>query len=427
MSFSSANIDFQNRYNLNNLANGVDGGDSVAMRQLTPLIADIQATTTSLANYVKTADFPAAFGAAVTNSNIQNKTQVDAAIAAALMGLPEPESRLASVAVKTVFTGALSGLTAAILAGFGLTPSDAGNIDDANATCVLVDSPSAGETGLYQLRTNGELQKLNAALFTANLGYYSRFYVIDSSREFAIRSIDAAAAAMEIEEIPYHDEYSGLGPIVVSNVNKTINFKFNANDFVMGSETEGFCLHPAIRSSLALIPGLQSSIASLAALLDTVNASLSEYMAEMTARVALLTGESAFHGMSISALQGYVQGIVNKLDSSFANVQEILFVSGAAQIRNAQGAWVPAPSTLVQAVSGDANNGIYRINHNRGILTIPHYFRANQLGEAMQACFLFNTSAVTKDMVEIQVEKYAPVLLVLPAGLTPSAFSSYSL
>jgi hypothetical protein len=423
MSFSSANIDFQSRYNLKNLANGVDGGDSVAMRQLTPLITDIQATAANLANYVKTAEFPAVFGAAANQSSLQNKTQVDAAIAAALMGLPEPESRLASVAVKTVFTGALSGLTATILAGFGLTPSDAGNIDDANATCVLVDSPSAGETGLYQLRTNGELQKLNAALFTANLGYYSRFYVIDSSREFAIRSIDAAVAAMEIEEIPYHDEYSGLGPIVVSNLNKTINLKFNANDFVMGSETEGFSLHPAIRASLALIPGLHSSIASLAALLDSVNASLSQQIAQITGQVVQLTGQLASHGTSISALQSSVQSILDKLASSFANVQEILFVSGAAQVRNAQGAWVPAPPALVQEVSGDANNGIYRINHNRGILTVPNYFRANQLGEAMQACFLFNTSAVTKDMVELQVEKYAPVLLVMPAGLKASAFA----
>jgi hypothetical protein len=423
MSFSPSDISFLNRNKLTDLINGVNEGDSVAMRQLTPLISDIQATAASLANYVKTADFPAAFGAAATQSSLQNKTQVDAAIAAALMGLPAPESRLASVAVKTVFTGALSGLTATVLAGFGLTPSDAGNIDDANATCVLVDSPSAGETGLYQLRTSGELQKLNAALFTANLGYYSRFYVIDSSREFAIRSIDAAAAAMEIEEIPYHDEYSGLGPIVVSNLNKTINLKFNANDFVMGSETEGFSLHPAIRASLDLIPGLQSSIASLATLLDSVNASLSQQIAQVTGQVVQLTGQLASHGTSISALQSSVQSILDKLASSFANVQEILFVSGAAQVRNAQGAWVPAPSALVQEVSGDANNGIYRINHNRGIMTVPNYFRANQLGEAMQACFLFNTSAVTKDMVELQVEKYAPVLLVMPAGLKASAFA----
>ncbi len=427
MSFAATDINFQERYKLTGLKNGVDAGDSVAMRQLTPLISDIQATTASLANYLKTADFPAAFGAAATQSSLQNKTQVDAAIAAALMGLPEPESRLASVAVKTVFTGALSNLTTEIRAGFDLTPSDAGNIDDANNTCVLVDSPSAGETGLYQLRTNGSLQKLNEALFTANLGYYSRFYVIDSSREFAIRSIDPATAAMEIEEIPYHEEYSGLDPIVVSNLNKTINLKFNANDFVMGSETEGFCLHPAIRASLDLIPGLQSSIASLSALLDAVNASLSQQIAQITGQVVQLTGQVASHGTSISAIQSSIQGIFDALASSFANVQEILFVSGAAQVRNAQGAWVPAPSTLVQELSGDTNNGIYRINHNRGILTVPNYFRANQLGEAMQACFLFNTSAVTKDMVELQVEKYAPVLLVLPAGLTPSAFPSYSL
>jgi hypothetical protein len=427
MSFVTAKIDCLDRYGVENMVNGVAPGDAVAMRQLTPLISDIQAATASLANYVKTADFPTAFTHAASQASLQNQTQVSAAIAAALMGLPAPQERLASIAVKTVFTGPIASLTATVLAGFGLTPSDAGDIDDANATCVLIDSPTAGQTGLYQLRTNGELQKLNTALFAANLGYYTRFYVIDSSREFAIRSIDEATVAIEVEEIPYHDEYSGLGPIRVSNLNKTINLNFNANDFVMGSEAEGFSLSPAIKSALTQIPGLQSALTTLSGIVDAVNTSLSAQITQLSGEVVQLAGQVSNQGATINSVQVSVQSILDKLASAFANFQEILFLSGSPKVRNAQGAWVPAPVSLVQEISGDSNRGTYRINHNRGSMMVPNYFRANQLGEAMQACFIFNTSAVTPNMVEMQVEKYAPVLLVLPSGLTPSVFSSTSL
>lgn len=419
MTFSAENISFQSRYKLTDLVNGSDAGDSVAMRQLTPLAQDIQQTIASLAAYVKTADFGAMFGQFRSQANLQDLSQVEAAIAAALTGLPEPSSRLASVAVKTVHQGNLASMTTAIITGFGLQASDSGDIDDANVTAILLDSPAAGESGLYQLRTNGQMQSLNAALVAANLGYYSRFYIIDSSREFAIRSLDLGAETLEVEEIPYVDEYEGLGPVVVSNLNKTINLNFSALDFVMG--TEGFALNPAIRSALDLIPGFQQSIDTVSDLLSDLNATLSNQITQLTGQITQLTGQVTTQGNNLSALQTTVQTLMDKVTNAFANVQEILFLNGVPNVRSAQG-WIAAPSTFVQELSGDLDKGLFRISHNRGVKTVPAYFEANQLGEVQRACFLFDLSSVSDNAIELKVEKYKPVLVMLAAGLKSSAF-----
>jgi hypothetical protein len=417
MTFSAENISFQNRYKNTNLVNGVDPGDSVAMRQLTPLAQDIQQTIASLANYVKTADFGAIFNQFRGQANLQDLSQVEAAIAAALSGLPEPSSRLASVAVKTVHQGNLASLTPAVIAQFGLQASDSGDIDDVNVTAILLDSPVAGESGLYQLRTNGQMQSLNAALVAANIGYYSRFYVIDSSREFAIRELDLTAGTIEVEEIPYVDEYTGLGPVVVSNLNKTINLNFSALDFVMG--TDGFSLNPSIRSALALIPGLQQAIDTVSDLLSDLNTTLSN-------QITQLSGQVTTQGNSLSALQSTFQMLADQFANAFASVQEILFLNGVPNIRSAQG-WIAAPSTLVQELSGDLDKGLFRISHNRGVMTVPAYFEANQLGEVQRSCFLFDITALSDNAIEMKVEKYKPVLVLLQAGLKAYSSASISL
>lgn len=419
--FSASNISMQEKWRLTNMLNGVEDGDAVAFRQLKPLTQDIQAIQNALANYVQTANFGTLFNQFRTAGNLQDATQVEAAIAAALAGLPEAESRLASVAVKTLYQGAIANLTAAIVNGFGLIANDSGDIDDSNVSCVLVDSPVAGETGLYQLNSNNQLQKLNSALFASNLGYYTRFYVIDSSREFAIRSIVEASFGLEIEEIPYVDEYAGLGPIEVSNLNKTINLRYSALDFVMGAD--GFALHPSIKDALNLIPTMQSALDSLTTGFQELNSYVSQAISDLTGQVTSLTGTVNTQGRSISALQNALQAIQSKLSNAFAKYQEIFFFGGVANVRDGSGNWMLAPNGMVQELSGDADTGIYRITHDRGTVVIPSYFEANQIGEAQMACSNFQLGSMAANDFEIRVEKYKPVLIMLPAGVSGAAFA----
>jgi hypothetical protein len=405
--FFSEDITCQGRYKITELTNGTDDGDSVAMRQLKPLAQDIQTLLGSLSNYIPTASFANLFNQARTGANLQDQTQVAAAIAAALQGLPEPESRLASVACKTQYQGTIAALTAATIAAFGLTASDDGNIDDASTSCVLIDSPISGETGLYQLKTNGQLQKLNQALFGANMGYYTRFYVIDSSREFAIRQLDSVTNAVEVEEIPYTDEFTGLGPITVSNLNKTINLQFKATDFVL--DGDGLNLHPAFRDAIGLIPGLQDALTLLTTAVNDINTNLSQQITDLTGQVTDLTGQ-------VSAIQ-------TKISNAFAEVLEILFLSGVPHIKGLTGTWDVAPSGFVQELSGNADKGVMRVTHNRGVRIRPDYFEANQAGENQAMAAGFFCGAIEPNYFEVAIEKYKPVKLMLPAGLKSGAFA----
>lgn len=419
--FAASNISFQDKWRPTDLPNGVNPGDAVAFRQLMPLTQDIQNIANSLSNYVQTPQFGGLFNQFRTSGNLQDKTQVDAAIAAALMGLPEAESRLAAVAVATLYQGTIANLTAAQVATFNLVKNDSGDIEDSSNSCVLVDSPVAGESGVYQLKSNNQLQKLNTALFAANLGYYTRFYVIDTSREFAIRSIDAPNFNIEIEEIPYVDEFTGLGPITVSNLNKTINLRFSAMDFVMGAD--GFSLHPSIKDALNLIPTMRSALDSLTTGFQDLNTQVSQAITTLTGQVTTLTGTVTTQGQSISALQNALQAIQTKLTNAFAKYQEVLFLGGIANVRDGAGNWMVAPNTMVQPLSSDADTGIYRVNHNRGTIAVPSYFEANQTGEPQMACSNFQLGGLTKDSFEIRIEKYKPVLVVLPAGVNGAAFA----
>lgn len=411
--FSAENISFQNRYKLIDLIDGVDDGDSVAMRQLRPLVQDIQSLTSGMANYVQNSAFSGLFGQLRQDSNLQDAAQVQAAIAAALAGMPDAESRLASVAVKVLYQGTRSSLTPAIIAGFGLTPSDSGDIDDASTTCLLLDSPTPGETGLYQLRTNNQIQSLNSALAGSGLGYYTRFYVVDSSREFAITNIDGNN--LEVREIPYVDEYTGLGPIEVSNVNKTINLRFSATDFVVNGD--GLNLHPALRESILSIPGLSQTIEALQDLVTTLNTTLSNRLTELTGQVTNLTGQVAQQAQNLTGLRSLVEELQTKIEQAFDDFTEILFLSGVPNIRNSSGNWIPAPTSLCEELGGDANKGLYLIKHGRGVPIVPVYAEANTQGDVQSVSSLFHLTAVQSDSFRVGVEKYKPVLLILQAGL----------
>jgi hypothetical protein len=426
MTFIASDISAQGRYKITQLVNGVDPGDSVAMRQLTPIISDIQGVVSAVAERVKSADFATMFNQLRTSNNLQDSSQVDAAIAAALMGLPDPESRLASQAVHSVFVGTLAQLTAG-LSNFPLVASDSGNIDDANTSCILLDSEVTGETGLYQLRSNGSLMSLNAALFQANLGYYSRFYVINGDnpgREFAVTELDTVAGNLSIAEVPYVDEYVGIDGVVVNNVNKTVRLNFSAADFVLNQGL--FELHPAIKTAIASIPALESSLEALGDLLDSLNTTLSAQITALVGQVDALTQTVTGQGNSISGLQTAIQALTEKFASSLVNVQKIFFSAGSPKIQTATG-WVPAPSSLVTELSGNADVGNFRITHNRGLMSVPQYFEANSAGEAIQPCFAYATQSVNENFIEMRIEKYKGVLIVFEAGLTAYAFSDVTL
>jgi hypothetical protein len=421
MVFTADNISFQGRYRATDMRPGVDASDAVVVSQLTPLAQDIQNLVTGLAARLQSADFGPLFSQYRTQLNLQDAPQVEALIAAALANMPDPEQRLAAVAVHSAFEGTLAQLGPAI-AAMGLTANDSGDVDDANTSCVLLKSTDPAETGLYQLRTNGSLVNLNAALFILNIGYYTRFNVTAASqvgRTYAVAALSSATNTIDVVEIPYEDEYTGLGPVVVSNVNRTINLMFSAADFVMGGD--GFSLHPAVKAAIDSIPALEGSLNALADLVTTANAALSQQITQLGAQVDALAQTVQAHGNSLSAIQGSVQAVLAKMAASFANVQEILFIAGAAQVRSASG-WVPAPGLLAQELSGDANKGLYRIQHDRGVMVTPQYFEANQQGEAQQACSMFRLQNVGNNSFAIEVEKYKPVLIVIGAGLTAQAF-----
>ncbi len=400
--FAPGNIHFQDRYQLTGLINGTEDDHSVAYRQLKPLEQDITSIFNTLNNLPSTLD------AYRADKDLQDEDQVLALIGQAMQNLPDVESRLASVAVKTVYQGTLTAAQAAI-ATFGLTASNSGDIDDSNVSCILLDSPTAGETGVYQKNLAGQLVKLNASMFAMNLGYYTRFYVIESEnrpgREFAVTGLDNATSAIEVEEVPYTDEYAGLGPITVSNFNKTINLKFSALDFVVNNDGE-FALVPALRQAILKVPGLETAVANLSVVVD-----------DLVETVQL-------HGQSITQLQTSVQGILDKLSVAFANVTHVFFENGVPKIKDQNGAWTPAPMGFAQELAGgNANRGLFRINHNRGVMTTPTYAQSDALGNPKRMAAFLDTDDMSANSIDLWVEKYTTITVSFPAGLTSSAFA----
>jgi hypothetical protein len=422
MSFAATDINFQDHYKATGLKSGVDAGDSVAMRQLTPVLSDVQTLFAGLQASLRSNDFGPLFNQYRVQTALQDGGQVTAAIAAALAGIPDPEQRLASVAVHSVFVGSHQDMVVN-RDNFGLTPSDQG-LDDSNTSCVLLDTDVEDEAGLYQLLPSGIFRCINPELFSNNVGYYTRFYIIKGDqpgREFAVTNLNTVTTWMAVAEIPYSEEYTGLGPIQVLGTNKTINFKFSAADFVLA--TNEFGLHPAIKTAIAMIPGLHDSVEALTDLINGLNTTLSNQINALTGQVTNLTQTVASQATNLSSMQTQLQGLAQKVANSFANIQEVFFVAGVPQIRSGT-SWAPAPSSFVEELSGDASVGIYRIYHNRGVATMPVYLEANNQGEPQAACFAFKLQAMTANYVQIAVEKYKPVLILFEAGLKASAFSA---
>ena len=74
-------------------------------------------------------------------------------------------------------------------------------------------------------------------------------------------------------------------------------------------------------------------------------------------------------------------------------------------------------------IEGNADKGVMRITHNRGVAIVPSYFEANNAGDNQRMCAGFFVGAVTPNFFEVCVEKYKPVKLLLPAGLKDAAFA----
>lgn len=438
MPFITEAIDF-NDYKGINLAAGVDPRDAVRMDQLTPVVTDVQNLIEGLTNYVQTTQFGSMFTTAAQNANLFNGTQVSDAIAAALAGLPQPEERLGGVAVKDFVLGTLAEALA-LAPTLGLTASDSGNIDDAAQSCLLVISPSMAETGLYQLKTDGTLDKLNEELFGSGLGYYTEFVAVASAsrrgRQFAIVNMDEATYQFQAVEVPYTDEYVGLGPITVSQVNKSINFRFSAADFVVDSQGE-FQLIPALKNAILSIPQISQDLDALEQVVQDLNTSLSSQISALSAEIQALGTTVSGHTQNISSIQTSLGNALSRLAqleidalriSDFAKNQEIWFYQTGngpviGYVQDGQGQWNPAPNSLVQALTETTSHIEVKINHGRGVPVTPLYSYTDMNGTRLKSTHLYGIEAIDDASINVLVEKDKRVKLSFPAGILAAAFN----
>lgn len=432
MPFIAEHMDF-NGYQGKNLAAGVEGTDAVRMDQLTPIANEVQDLLASLANYVQTSQFGNLFASAAQNADLFSGSQVNAAIVAALAGLPDPAERLGGIAVKDFVMGTLAEAEA-LAATLGLTASDSGSIDDAAQSCLLVVSPSIAETGLYQLRTNGTLFKMNSDLFTAGLGYYTEFVAVAGAtrrgRQFAVVEMVEAAEQFQVVEVPYTDEYMGLGPITVSYVDKTINFRFSAADFIVDQQGE-FQLLPALKRSIEEIPEIKVDLEALTQVVQDLNDSLSNQISQLSSTVQNLSQTVDGQAQNISSLQSSLGEALSRLAqleidalrvSDFAKNQEIWFYQTGngpviGYVKDDQGQWNPAPNSLVQAIAETTNHVEVRIAHGRGVPVTPIYSYTDINGERLRSTHLYGIEAITDSSVNVLVEKDKRVKLTFPAGV----------
>jgi hypothetical protein len=438
MTFITANINCQD-YKLTNLALGVDPKDSVRMDQLSPVVADVQNLISGMSNYVQSAQFPALFTTAAQNADLWNGTQVNTAIAAALAGIPEAEARLGGVAVKDFVLGTLAEAQA-LAPTMGLTASDSNSIDDAAQSCILVVAPTIAETGLYQLHTDGTLHRLNADLFLAGLGYYTEFVAVASptrrGRQFAVVELDSTTNQFQAVEVPYADEYMGLGPIVVSQVNKSINFRFSASDFVVDAQGE-FQLHEALKQAIGQIPGLASDLNALEQVVQDLNDSLSSQIATLSQEVQALAQTVSGHTQNISGLQTSLGDALARLAqlelnalriADFARTQEIwLYQSGngplMGYVKDAQNNWNPAPSNLVNVIVETTSHFEVQINHDRGVPSTPIYSYTDANGTRLKSTMFYGIEAIDDSSINLMVEKDKRVMMTFPASILGSKFA----
>jgi hypothetical protein len=432
MPFITQNIDCQ-EYKLTNLALGVEPKDSVRFDQLSPVVADVQNLIAGMSNYVQSAQFPALFTTATQNADLWNGTQVNTAIAAALAGMPEAEARLGGVAVKDFVMGTLAEAQA-LASTMGLTASDSNSIDDAAQSCILVIAPTIAETGLYQLHTDGTLHSLNADLFLAGLGYYTEFVAVASptrrGRQFAVVELDSNTNQFQAVEVPYSDEYMGLGPIVVSQVNKSINLRFSAADFVVDAQGE-FQLHSALRQAIAQVPGLAADLNALEQVVQDLNDSLSTQIATLSAEVQALAQTVSGHTQNISGIQTSLGSALARLAqleidairlADFSRTQEIwLYQSGngplVGYVKDVQGNWNLAPGDLVDVLVETTSHFEVQINHGRGVPSTPIYSYTDANGTRLKSTMFYGIEAIDNSSTNIMIEKDKRVMLTFPATI----------
>lgn len=438
MPFIAEQMNF-NGYRGVNLEAGVDPRDAVRVDQLTPVIADLQNLINGMSNYVQTSQFGPMFTTAAQNADLFSGTQVNTAIAAALAGLPQPDERLGGVAVKDFVMGTLAEAIA-LTPTLGLLASDSQDIDDAAQTCVLVISPDIAETGLYQLQTDGSLFKLNESLFVSGLGFYTEFVAVASAnrrgRQFAIVAMTEATYQFQAVEVPYTDEYMGVGAITVSAVNKTINFRFSAADFVVDNQGE-FQLLPALRDAALRVPQLEQDLNALEQVVQDLNTSLSNQISALSLEIQNLGSTVSGHTQNISSLQVDLGGALTRLAqleidalriSDFAKNQEIWFYQTGSgpligYVQDGAGQWNPAPNSLVQAIGETTSHIEVKINHGRGLPLTPLYSYTDLNGTRLKSTHLYGIEAIDDMSINVMVEKDKRVKLSFPAGILGTAFN----
>lgn len=438
MAFLTQDIECQD-YKLVNLAKGVNPKDSVRFDQLSPVVNDVENLISGLANYVQSSQFPNLFTQAAAAADLVSNTQVNTAIAAALAGIPAADERLGGVAVHDVFLGTLA-QAAAAAAGLGLTPLDSGDIEDSVQSGLLVVSPVLAESGLYQLRTDGTLFNLNPALMARRLGYYTEFRVVPANgrrgRQFAVSALDELNNQFQPVEIPYVDEFMGLGPIVVRNVDKSINFNFSAADFVLGSGGE-FQLLPAIRQAIVQIPGIAENLTALEGVVQDLNDSLSQQIQSLTQTVQGLSQTVSGHAQNISGIQTSLGDALARLVtleqnaiviSDFARTQEIWFFNAGdgptiGYVQAQDGQWNPAPIALLEVLAETTSHLEIRVNHDRGVPVQPIYSYTDLAGTRLKSTMFYGIEALSDNSINILVEKEKRIKLTFPAGLRSTLFA----
>jgi hypothetical protein len=435
---SASDIGFSNRYRLTGLNRSTENGEAVVHEQLTDLNQDILNVVQSLSNYIPTQQFASLFGTASQNANLFNGSQVDAAIAAALAGIPAAESRLVAVAVKDVVIGTLADAVAA-LPTLGLVANDSLYHGDVYNSGILVLSDVNGSSmDILQLGTDGQLRSIKAGLLTDNINLTTEIRIVASptrrGRTFAVIGLDGNT--ITACEIPYTDEWTSgnNSPLVFNQSNKTASFSYSALDFVVSQDGK-FELVQAYRDAIAEVPELVTDLAALEQAVDTLNTTLSNQITALTGRVQTLEQTTFVQDSNISTLQGQMGDALARLlqletqavrVSDLAKTLQIKFAAANNSVvayTEENGTWSIASAQLVQTVNATANHIIVRIAHNRGIPARPIYSRSNAQNEMLNSTDLYAVDAIDAESIVMHVENWTDSMVTFPAGLTAQAFA----
>jgi hypothetical protein len=228
----------------------------------------------------------------------------------------------------------------------------------------------------------------------------------------------------------------GLGPIVVSQVNKSINLRFSAADFVVDASGE-FQLHSALKAAIAQIPGIAADLDALEQVVQDLNTSLSRQIAALSQQVQALAQTVSGHTQNISGLQTSIGGALARLAqleiealrlSDFARTQEIwLYQSGngplLGYVKDVQGNWNLALGDLVDVMAETTSHFEVQINHGCGVPTTPIYSYTDANGRRLKSTMWYGIEAIDDLSTNIMIEKDKRVMLTFPATILGSKFA----